>query len=290
VIHLPPGRAADPGGLVSRNYDYSTGTLMGTKPPPGELAATARPYLIEMHPDRGHASLAMYSYDLLGGVLDGMNAEGLTVALLADDELIEKYGFEPAGPGAVGLEALQVLRMLLDTCATADEALEALLMTKQYYSFIPVHYLIADRHGKAFVWEYSQARNREYVVENPGKALVTTNFSLHRRLEKNGPPPAAKAKDVCPRYCALAERLAAATGPLSADAVKEAHKAADATRPAPKGRPPGRTLWHALYFPGGRKVQVSFYLRDEPDPAAPGNVKVVRSEYVEVALKAGGGK
>ena len=45
-----------------------------------------------MHPDRGYASLAVYSYDLLSGVLDGINSEGLTVALLADDELIEKFG------------------------------------------------------------------------------------------------------------------------------------------------------------------------------------------------------
>jgi hypothetical protein len=288
VIHLPPGLAADPGGVVSRNYEFSTGTMFGTLPPPGKLASTARPYLIEMHPDRGYPSLAMYSYDLLGGVLDGINSEGLTVALLADDELIEKYGLEPAG-AAVGLEVTQVLRMLLDTCATAGEAQEALLLTKQYYGYIPVHYLVADRHGKAFVWEYSQKRNREYVVENPGKPLVTTNFSLHCRLEKNGPPSAGKVKDVCPRYCALAERLAAAKGPITAADLKETHKVADATRPGPKNRPLGRTLWHALYFPDGRKVRVSFYLRDEPDPAAAGKVKVVRSEYVEVALKAGAG-
>ena len=49
-----------------------------------------------------------------------------------------------------------MLRMLLDTCATVAQAKEALLMTKQYYYAVPVHYLIADRHGEAFVWECSQ--------------------------------------------------------------------------------------------------------------------------------------
>ena len=29
----------------------------------------------------------MCAYDLLGGVIDGINAEGLTIALLADDEV-----------------------------------------------------------------------------------------------------------------------------------------------------------------------------------------------------------
>ena len=160
VVYYPPKVTATGTGVVSRNYDFTTGTLMGTRPPKGELAATARPYLVEMHPDRGYASLAIYSYDLLSGVLDGINSEGLTVALLADDETVEKYSMEPAGFDAAGLGEVQTLRMLLDTCATAEEAKEALLMTKQQYSFIPVHYLVADRHGKGFVG-IPQAHNRE---------------------------------------------------------------------------------------------------------------------------------
>src|SRR4029077_5635545 len=114
---------------------------------------TARPYVIEMYPDRGYPSIALYSYDLLSGVLDGINSEGLTVALLADDELATKFRLEPAGPGAVGLGGLQTLRLLLDTCANVQEAKETLLLTKQYYEFIQVHYLIADRQGQSFVWE-----------------------------------------------------------------------------------------------------------------------------------------
>jgi hypothetical protein len=222
-------------------------------------------------------------------VLDGINSEGLTVALLADDELLSKYNMEPAGEGAVGLGVLQTLRLLLDTCATAEEAKEALLLTKQYYEVVPVHYLVADRHGKAFVWEYSHAHNREYIVENPGKPLVTTNFSLHRHLERKGPPSAKRARKVCPRYCALAERLAARSGKLTVKYIKDSHRAVDATRPSPKGsaRPPVRTLWHALYFPEGRKVQVSFYLRDEADSGRPERTRIRRSGYLEFKLKVG---
>src|SRR5206468_9224031 len=101
-------------GVVSRNYDFTTGTLEGKRPAKGELAATARPYVVEIYPDRGYASLAVYSYDLLSGVLDGVNSEGLTVALLADDETVEKYSMEPAGFDAAGLGEVQTLRMLLD--------------------------------------------------------------------------------------------------------------------------------------------------------------------------------
>jgi hypothetical protein len=289
VVHFPPGVTATGTGIVSRDYDFSTGTLHGTRPRRGELAATARPYVIEMYPDRGHASLAICAYDLLSGVLDGINSEGLTVALLADDELLAKFPMEPAGEDGVGLGVVQTLRFLLDTCATVEEAKEALLLTKQYYELVPVHYLIADRHGKSFVWEYSQSHNREYIVENPGKPLVTTNFSLHRYLEGKGPPSAKGARKVCPRYCALAERIAGRSGKLTVPLIKDMHRAVDATRPSPKGaaRPPLRTLWHALYFPEQRQVQVSFYLGDEADPDRPGKTRIRRSDYLEFKLKGG---
>jgi hypothetical protein len=290
VVHFPPTLTASGSSIVSRDYDFTTGKLQGTWPAQGEMACTASPYVIEMHPEQGYASLALCSYDLLSGVLDGINSEGLTVALLADDELMMKYRMEPAGMEGVGLGVLQVLRMLLDTCANVDEAKEALLLTKQYYEFIPVHYLVADRQGHSFVWEYSQAHNREFIVEHTGKPLITTNFSLHSYLDGHKPPSAQRAQQVCPRYCALAEHLMG-KDKLTVDFIKETHKIVDATRPSPKGapRPPHRTLWHALYFPEQRKVQVSFYLRDEPDKEASGKTRIVRSEYLEFTLDKGKG-
>src|SRR5262249_39845417 len=158
-----------------------------------------------------------------------------------------------------------------------------LLLTKQYYEFVPVHYLVADRNGKSFVWEYSQAHNREYIIDNPGRPLITTNFSLHRYLEKDQPPSAELARKVCPPHCALADGLAGHEGKLTVDFIKETHKLVEATRLSVKGspRPPVRTLWHALYFPEQRKVQVSFYLHDAAQADQPDKARVVRSEYLE---------
>jgi hypothetical protein len=237
-----------------------------------------------MHPDKSYASVALCAYDLLSGVLDGMNSEGLTVALLADDELHSKFPMEPTGDSAVGVGALQMQRFLLDTCATAEEAKEALLSTKQYYEFLSVHYLIADRQGKAFVWEYSQAHNREYILENPGHPLITTNFSLHRYGKKNVPPSADEVKKVCGRYCALAGRIAELPGKVSVEQIKKTHQLVEATGGSFLGRPPNRTLWHCLYLPEERKLQVSFYLRDELDPAGNGKRRIVRSPYIDFDL------
>jgi predicted choloylglycine hydrolase len=286
VVYYPPGVTAQGTGIVSRYYDFTTGTMRGARPAPGELPSTARPYVIEMHPDKGYASVALCAYDLLSGVLDGINSEGLTVALLADDELHQKFPMQPTEGIAVGLGVLQMQRFLLDTCATVEEAKEALLLTKQYYEMLSVHYLIADRHGKAFVWEHSHAHNREYIIENDGHPLITTNFSLHRYLNQKLPPTAAEVKQVCGRYCALAERIAEQHEKVTVERIKETHRVVEAIQPGtPQAlRPPNRTLWHALYFPKERKVQVSFYLRDEADSAKAGKPRIVRTDYVEFEL------
>src|SRR5262249_19504111 len=155
IVQLPPSSTANGKSVVSRDYDFTTGALSFGFLPPGMLHPTARPYLLELHPDRGYASIAMVAYDLLSGVLDGINSEGLTVALAMDNEIFSKSPTEPTRTAAVGLEEVQTLRLLLDTCATVEEAKQTLMTTKQYYQYVPVHYLIADRTGKAFVWEYS---------------------------------------------------------------------------------------------------------------------------------------
>jgi hypothetical protein len=286
VIYFPPNVTADGHGVVSRDYDFATGRIGGKRLRPGEQGSTSRPYVVEMYPDRGYASLAVYSYDLLNGVLDGINSEGLTVALLADDELDKQFRMEPAGFDAVGLGVVQVPRLLLDTCASVEEAKEALLTHKQYYEVNQVHYLVADRHGKSFVWEYSHAHNREYIVENPGKPLITTNFSLHSYLEDGKPPSSKTAEKVCPRYCTLADKLSGRQDRLTVDQIKETHKLVDMTRTPPENSPwaPVRTLWHALYFPERRRMQISFYLKDEPDTSKPDAIKIVRSAYREFKL------
>jgi hypothetical protein len=163
VVHLPP-KATTFGSVVSRDYDFTTGSLGFGFLETGMLHPTARPYVVEMHPDRGYASVALVAYDLLSGVLDGINSEGLTVTLAMDDEVFSKQATDPTRGPTAGLGELQTLRMLLDTCGNVAEAKEALLQAKQYYAFVPVHYLIADRFGNSFIWEHSQVRNHEYIL------------------------------------------------------------------------------------------------------------------------------
>jgi Acyl-coenzyme A:6-aminopenicillanic acid acyl-transferase/Leucine Rich repeat len=290
IAHLPPSSTVNGKSVVSRDYDFTTGALSFGALPPGMLHPTARPYLLELHPDRGYASIAMTSYDLLSGVLDGINSEGLTVTLAMDDELFSKFPIEATRDPAVGLSELSTLRLLLDTCATVDDAKQALRSTKQYYQYVPVHYLIADRNGRAFVWEYSESHNQEYVIESPGEPLVMTNFTLHKQLEDGKPPSPDKARGTCKRYAYLRDKLA--VGHLDDATIRGFHQNVDAqmSQAADPSRPPIRTFWHAFYYPEDRRVRLSYYLRDEPEPTDARLVRPIRSDYLEFRLEPTGAK
>jgi penicillin V acylase-like amidase (Ntn superfamily) len=281
IAHLPPSSTVNGKSVVSRDYDFTTGSISFNFLSPGMLHPTARPYLLELHPDRGYASIAMVSYDLLSGVLDGINSEGLTVTLAG----LFKDASEPTREPAVGLGELQILRLVLDTCASVEEAKQTLQATKQYYQYIPLHYLIADRFGKAFVWEYSESHNKEYIVENPGQPLVMTNFLLHKQLEDAKPPSAEKAKSVCKRYAYLSEKLA--TGKFDDKTIRGFHQTVDAqmSQATDPTSPPERTFWHAFYYPEDRRVRLSYYLGDEPYPGQPRLVRPIRSDYQEFRLE-----
>jgi penicillin V acylase-like amidase (Ntn superfamily) len=284
IAHLPPSSTRDKKSVVSRDYDFTTGALDFGFLPPGMLHPTARPYLLELHPDRGYASIAMVAYDLLSGVLDGINSEGLTVTLAMDNTIFSELHPEPTVSPAVGLGELQTLRLLLDTCATVAEAKQALLVSKQYYQYVPVHYLIADRSGDAFVWEYSEAHNKEYFIDGAGEPLVMTNFTMHKELENGKAPSAEKSRATCKRYAYLRDKLAA--GNLDDDAIRGIHKNVDAqmSQAADPSRPPERTFWHAFYYPEDRRVRISYYLGEEPYPGNERLVRQIRSEYLEFRL------
>jgi hypothetical protein len=286
VVFYPP-RFTDTGkGVLSRNYDFSTGTLDGREPPPGHPAATSRPYVLELHPDRGYASIAMCAYDLVGGALDGINSEGLCVALLADDESAATQPVEPAMGTEVGLYELNIPRFLLDNAANCEEAKELLLSAKHYYSFTPCHYIVADRHGSSFVWEYSYSSNKEYVIDGGGRPQVVTNHPLYRRQSSDGTSSEAAGLDSYERFSALSRGIESQSGTCSLDFIKRSNAEVAAQNPAspPPGRARGRTLWHALYYPEERRAEIDFYLGDRPDAERTGQSRIVRSGYHSFAL------
>lgn len=278
-VAVYPGRGTKDGhGLLSRNFDFPTATftqIVGLPPLPDERPLAADPWVVEMHPDEGYSSVTVGIMDLMGA-MDGVNSAGLSVALLADNETPEP---EPTGTPQVGLSEQQVVRYLLDHCATVDEAKAALLVAKHYYFFTPCHFVVADRTGASFVWEHSPRRNREAIVVGDPSGdgrLVCTNHLLHRWPDPSRLPaddgPIGTAALTYHRWRRLTE--ASASGPVVDRDDIRAHFAAVAFR-APIVE--ARTFWHALYDVDDASMEVSFFLRDEGD-------RSVYSEPVRIGL------
>lgn len=260
ALWMPPSAATDGHGRIGRNYDFftlTTSEIMGGPPSPGELPMAARPHVITSRPDGGPAStvITMTEFD---GCMDGVNEAGLAVVLLIAD-------FETATPpddfsAQVGLNSVQLPRFLLDTCENTEQAKQALLTAKHYDHGMPLHYLVADAHGKAFVWERG-GTGAEHVIEVGDAPLCVTNHLLHRR-----PDPMALPEDTENTFASfgrlrgLYERSKGAT--FSAADLRESLRA---VRQA-AGRPtPMRTLWSTVLDTAERTLSARFYLSDAAD-------------------------
>jgi predicted choloylglycine hydrolase len=264
VAFYPGVGTKDGHGVLARNFDFPTATFtqITAQPPiPGERPLAADPWIVELHPDDGYSSITVGIMDVLGA-MDGINEAGLAVALLADNETPDP---EPTGSPQVGLSEQQVVRYLLDSCATVDEAVDALRVAKHYYFFTPCHYLIADRSGRAVVWEHSPRRNREVVVEQEGSLdgrLACTNHLLHR-----WPDPSQLPRDDGPGGTAALtyQRWRTLTGAIADGAVVDRDDIAGQFAAVRFTAPiqEARTFWHAQYDVDTASVDLSFFLHDE---------------------------
>ncbi len=263
VVFYPGEYTSNGHNILSRNYDFTTGNIQGKYPPDGELPMMARPILFEIHPDRGYSSLSLCAFDYLGGVLDGINSAGLVVSILAEEESLRKVGREPGDE--VGLHELMSMRYLLDTCRNVEEAKEALLSSKHYYSFIPCHYIVGDQSGRSFIFEFSPNRNRSYIIDGDGPQCITNHLVFHHKSLEDLPKENLGAS--FSRFKTLQETVGAEKKfSLEEIAAINARVAVPPYIPGNKEYAPGRTLWYAQYDTDDQSLSVKFYLGEKPDP------------------------
>jgi penicillin V acylase-like amidase (Ntn superfamily) len=273
VTFYPASTTENGHNILSRNYDFTTGDITGRWPQKGRLAMMARPYLFEIHPDKGYSSLALCAFEYLGGVLDGINSEGLVLSILAEEESAERVGREPSSE--VGVHELMGMRYLLDNCKNMEEAKEALLSLKHYYTFIPCHYIVGDRSGKSFIFEFSPNRNRSYVIDGNGPQCITNHLVfLHQKIEEF---PETGLNWSMIRYKMLEESIRAKKK-FTIEEIAAINKSVAVPPNAPDNPQyaPGRTLWYAQYDLENLTLSVKFYLGEKPDPE---NEKRVILEY-----------
>ncbi len=154
AIYYPPGSTESSHGILSKNLDFNTKGMFGRQ---SDCGALSKPYIAEIYPDKGYSSLIIFSYELFGQSLEGINSEGLIVTHLADCETPGESSKEATLRHSIGINEMQSIQLLLDTCSNVEEAKKALLINKHYYMMVPVHLLIGDKYGNSFIWEFCNA-------------------------------------------------------------------------------------------------------------------------------------
>lgn len=284
-FYIPPELSETGKGVFSRNFDFTTGPFNRQPRSATNPNACSRPFIVELHPDDGYATLAVVCFDLMG-VVDGINSEGLTIALLADDEIMQNGSYHPSPGPRAGFGVVELPRYLLETCANVEEAKARLYEAKLYYGSIPCHYLIADAHGKSFIWENKAGMNDGVAIDGNG-LQISTNFMHHLHPDLTRLPDETHPGGSFNRFRRLQERINRSDNYTESDIIEIASCVA-ATREA-AGSFAGRTLWHALYDMENRSLKVSFYLGEqsssEEASTRSDSSHIRRSPYLQFQLR-----
>lgn len=285
-----PGSTTETGhGLIVRSMDYSNGTLsemLGREPYPGEKDIFSEPYVMEVYPDQGYASLYMSCADLLSGSWDGINSEGLCVFGLVDRGR-PKNTVLTTGSRVIGLHPPQVMRLVLDTCANVEEAKLAMLENRIYDLAQGIHYLVADRHGHSFIFEVNHLDQRAYITDNRGKVQVLTNSPVWAL-----PPPEKYPKkfddeyDSLLRYQVLENLVKQHTGKYTLDFMVKANERVFPRKVTNQLGGPSMTLrpvWQVVYDQTDVAMKIRFWLKDGKSDAE-GRAELIMSDWFDFSL------
>ena len=279
AVYYPPAFTDSKKGILSRNLDLPLISFseMITGKNDGNVPALSNIYIIEIYPDTGYSSLVNLSFELYGLGLDGINSEGLAVTHLYADSVNPNL-YTSSSEYGVGINEMLTVQLLLDNCKTVDEAKETLLRNKHFYILLPTHFLIADRYGESFIWEYSPQHNQEFIINGNSDIQIITNFPVHQFNDSDYFP---KSKDKsCPfhRYRTIKESITD-TAKLTTEKIKEINARVFYSDDMFETKPQikTRTIYHNVYDTIKKSMEISFYRKDD------GNQQL-RTEYFEFFL------
>ncbi len=169
------------------DWDFSPSLLLFTDPPDGyaSVSMVALSFFgISPEAARALADIPVAERTVLLSTpmlpFDGMNEYGLAVGMAAvPDEYADDASHDPALPT---ISSIGIIRMALDHAKNVDEAIQ---LFKQYnIDFTggpPIHYLLADKSGKAVLVEYYQGKM--VLLPNEADYHLATN---HLRCNAEG--------------------------------------------------------------------------------------------------------
>lgn len=297
ALYIPPDLSANGHAFLGHNFDFHPvpiTDLLGISPIPGNHPVYSRTCVVELYPDKGYPSITVGSLDLLNCVQMGMNSKGLIAGILTDTNR-KPYTAGPSADGKNGgLNGPQLLRLVLDTCANADEAQVALLANKWAPIFDAVHFIIADQSGKSFVYEISGEDGSSHFTDSSGKPMILTNHAVFMYPDPQK-FPAWDAKDTYNtfrRYKLIWDYVQQHQGKFTPEEVNAVLAKVYANiESGPQFRPtakptPGRTLFHDLFDSQALTLHIKFYLKDGPTDPATGAPTLVFSKVFQFKLEA----
>lgn len=282
AVYYPPCSTKTETGIISRNADLalvSFPQLLEGETQKNRTKIMEKPYILELHPEKGYSSLVMFCFELYGLALDGINSEGLAVTHLHGDVLNGKT-YKPSMDSGVGINEMLVVQLLLDNCKSVDEAKEMLLCNKHFRMILPTHLLIADKYGNSFIWEYPIEHNQDFFIDGNSEVQIITNFPVHRYPEASTFPKSIDLSCPFARYKTLSEAINTCDGKVSNNTIKEINSKVFVHKEMYKTPPlyPVRTIYHNLYDCNQKSMEVSFYRNEQ-------NNKQKRTEYFKFKLK-----
>lgn len=286
-----PGKVTESGNSIAvRNMDFSNGTAsqMMRKPrQQGEPDIFREIYVMEVYPVEGYACLYLSAIDLLSGTIDGVNEHGLSVYGLVDLGRPEPHT-PPTGNKVIGLNPLQVMRMLLENCKNIDEAKLRMLTCKSYDILIGMHFLVADSSGNSFIFEINQEDGQAYIQDSSQKPHVMTNSSVWKiPSEEEFPTKFDDDYDSLYRHIKLTRTIESEQKKFSESSMVSALEGVFPRMPTTQLGSSSMTLrplWQVMYDLNNLKMKVRFWLKDTGEDKD-GRVIFQMSDWFEFQLK-----
>ena len=207
--------------------------------------------LLTLEPDEGYSTIAMVSMDLFLGAIDGINDAGFCAALLS----LSNENAVPAAPRFDCFDELAIIRLLFEQCTSVAEAIRTFRNPPKYTSFLPCHYIIADRHGDSAVLEWD-GETSHVARSQQSEPLICTNHPLAMPQAADDTLDGPGIMGSSDRFQLLKARLQRST--LHRETLWHAASLVRLNAFAAEGDVFGGTLWTSLYHFDPPGVVVSF--------------------------------
>jgi hypothetical protein len=213
-----------------------------------------------------------------------MNERGLLISILVDNNCPKNMDLKKLDESC-GLTSVTLVRLLLDTCATVEQAKTTLLLNKMVFIFEGVHFLVCDTTGKSVICEMDPLLFQWHFTDNNNEPQIMTNHACYLHPDSNAFPTAQDPYDSFNRYKKIYGFIKNHNAKFSLDNAKESMQLVFGHGMYDEKRIRFRTLFAELYDVTDKTLEVEFYLKDGPIDPKTGEYDLVFSKPFKFKLE-----